>query len=108
MFVSRHIEEFWKAKELIGSGRSIRATARTLGLAYSTVQRWHCLVAPPGPLTRVEYRAWRPPDAGTYAYLLGLYLGDGTIGSTSPRRAQLSITLDTRYPTIIAAAREAI
>src|SRR3954451_14283493 len=54
---------------------------------------------------RVEMR--RPADNLTYAYLLGLYLGDGCI--TAPRRSlQLVIACDARYPGLIEAAAEAV
>jgi hypothetical protein len=44
----------------------------------------------------------------SYAYLLGLYLGDGCI-SQHPRGVhRLRITLDLRYPMIISACREAM
>jgi len=43
----------------------------------------------------------------TYAYLLGLYLGDGCI-SKDPRKCKLRIVLDVRYPGIIDEASRAI
>lgn len=46
-------------------------------------------------------------DRPTYAYLLGLYLGDGCI-SHGPRAQRLRITLDHRYPGILAEAAAAI
>jgi hypothetical protein len=51
---------------------------------------------------------WEPSDLAGYCYLLGLYLGDGCIGKTSPGSTQLVLTLDDRYPGIIAAAETAI
>ncbi len=43
----------------------------------------------------------------TYVYLLGLYLGDGNL-AYSGRSYQLRLTLDARYPGIIAAAASAV
>jgi hypothetical protein len=43
---------------------------------------------------------WKPPDPWSYAYLLGLYLGDGCVVS-HPRTIRLVITLDGIYPEII-------
>ena len=43
----------------------------------------------------------------TYSYLLGLYLGDGCLSSTR-NTYKIRITLDTRYPNIIAACAQAI
>ena len=45
--------------------------------------------------------------AHAYAYLLGLYLGDGCI-SRQRRTCRLRITLDNKYPLIIDRCREAI
>jgi hypothetical protein len=44
--------------------------------------------------------AWRPPDAWSYSYLLGMYLGDGCI-SASHRTFQLVVACDAAYPAII-------
>ena len=41
------------------------------------------------------------PDPWSYSYLLGLYLGDGHV-ATMARTANLRITLDDRYPEMIA------
>ncbi len=48
--------------------------------------------------------SWRPPDAWSYVYLLGFYLGDGWI---SPK-GQLVIVCDTNYPEIIEECRGAM
>lgn len=45
--------------------------------------------------------------ARPYAYLLGMYLGDGYI-SRSPRAWRLRVTCDTKYPDIITECRKAI
>jgi hypothetical protein len=49
------------------------------------------------------------PDPATYCYLLGLYLGDGTI-SPHPRGGSwyLRLFLDRTYPAIVAEARAAM
>jgi RNase P subunit RPR2 len=44
--------------------------------------------------------SWRPYDPWSYAYLLGLYLGDGHV-AVLPRTCNFRITLDARYPGII-------
>ena len=43
-----------------------------------------------------------------YAYLLGLYLGDGNIWRTGRASWRLCLTLDARYPKVIAEARVAV
>jgi len=49
----------------------------------------------------------RPLDRRAYAYLLGLYLGDGHIIS-KPKQHHLSITMDDSYPGLIDAAEFAM
>jgi hypothetical protein len=43
---------------------------------------------------------WTVPDPWSYAYLLGMYLGDGWVGPPS-RPNRLCFTLDTAYPEIV-------
>ena len=51
---------------------------------------------------------WRPPSPAPYCYLLGLYLGDGCIGTSASHSPQLTLTLDAQYSKIIDAAAEAM
>jgi hypothetical protein len=44
--------------------------------------------------------SWTVPDPWSYAYLLGMYLGDGWVGRSS-RSTRLIVSLDARYPEII-------
>jgi hypothetical protein len=73
--------------------------------------------APLPPILDIECRS-SPPDislcmdprdvGGAYAYLLGLYLGDGML-TAAPRRVwRLRIVLDQRYPLIIERCQWAI
>jgi hypothetical protein len=48
-----------------------------------------------------------PHDGGSYAYLLGLYLGDGHL-ATTPRLPQLGITCSSDWPGLIEACGEAM
>jgi hypothetical protein len=50
---------------------------------------------------------WSPPEDRSYAYLLGLYLGDGSV-APHLRSARLVITLDGLYPGIIVEAVAAV
>jgi hypothetical protein len=77
------------------------------GVSRTTVNRWrrggfptrrHS--APPDP-------HWRPRATGPYAYLLGLYLGDGCL-STHRGQAELHLCLDAAYPRLIDEAEAAI
>lgn len=51
--------------------------------------------------------SWAPPHPESYAYLLGLYLGDGCVVRHA-RTTRLVIMLDGAYPRIVAAAADAI
>jgi hypothetical protein len=51
--------------------------------------------------------SWRPPDPESYAYLLGLYLGDGCVVRHA-RTTRLVIMLDGAYPRIVDWAADAI
>jgi hypothetical protein len=52
-------------------------------------------------------QAWRPSNASSYAYLLGIYLGDGCL-TEYPRTFALDIVLDGQYPAIVAECVRAI
>jgi hypothetical protein len=51
--------------------------------------------------------SWSPPDPPSYAYLLGLYLGDGCVVRHA-RTTRLVIMLDGAYPEIVEAAAAAM
>jgi hypothetical protein len=44
---------------------------------------------------------WRPAEADIYAYLLGMYLGDGHVTVARPGKVFLRISLDGIYPGIV-------
>jgi hypothetical protein len=57
---------------------------------------------------RPSFRPIHELPRSSYAYLLGLYLGDGWIVKMARGSFSLRISLDRRYPGIIAAAMEAV
>jgi hypothetical protein len=104
---------------LIEAGRSDREVARATGIPYETIRAWRS--------GRLPERARRvlagvPECDGCggaahdlealprddYAYLLGMYLGDGCLAQTRKGACSLRISLDVVYPGIIRSAREAI
>lgn len=90
-----------QAGALIAAWHSDSQIARILNLNRSTVWRWRRRGFP----TRVAFDSlaaagWRPPDARSYAFLLGLYLGDGCVVNL-PRTDLLVISLDGLYPDLI-------
>jgi Homeodomain-like domain-containing protein len=117
--VWRSGSEIAAAVRLSDAGHSDREVARATGIPHETVRAWRS--------GRVPQRARRvlaglaecdgcggpehdlsalPREA--YAYLLGMYLGDGCVARTPKGGCSLRISLDATYPGIIASAREAV
>ena len=111
----RSVEEVRKVLSLVDEGLKDSEIRRQTGIPRGTIRAWRL-----GRNTRRDWRASQIqpkescPACGhpshrfndlpreSYAYLLGLYLGDGCI-STHPRGVfRLRITLDSKYPGIIA------
>jgi hypothetical protein len=91
---------------LHSQGLSSYAISRKTGIARSTLLHW--LDEPARALARARSREVYPARApDVYAYLLGLYLGDGWI-RRYPRTWQLVLTLDSRYEGIVRDARRAV
>lgn len=95
-----------EVKRLLAEGHSGRHIAREVGVTRQTVSRWknHGFPDRPDP---DRFVGWRPPDGSAYSYLLGLYLGDGTVTNHGGHFG-LSITLDDCYPGVIASAERAM
>jgi hypothetical protein len=90
---------------LLEEGRSPRDVAFATGVPLNTVLRWRRGATRSFGVVRLN--PWRPPDAERFSYLTGLYLGDGCLARHA-RTWALVITLDSRYPAIIAEAVAAI
>jgi hypothetical protein len=109
MFVPRsNARQQREARRLMSQGLTDWEVAHTVGLGRSTICRWRndgfpTLAAGSAPLPA----DWRPPDAASYAYLLGVYLGDGCV-IEYPRTFSLAIVLDRLYPGIIDECEKAI
>jgi hypothetical protein len=86
------------ALELRSIGMSVAWIARELGIPRRTLGEWFA-----GNVPRRRTTPPTPIPPADYAYLLGLYLGDGHIS-----RHCLRISCDAAYPGIIAAAQAAI
>ena len=92
---------------LLGGGPTDREIADAAGLTRGTVNRWKNHGFPARrAIERVRW--WRPEDPPLYAYLLGLYLGDGSISHHGGNCFGLRITLDDRWSGIVAECRAAM
>jgi hypothetical protein len=90
-------------------------TAQICGVAIKTVRRWRRLYQRRGvvrggatPMPPCVICDEGPLDAGAYAYLLGLYLGDGHIVLNRRGLYLLSIYQDNRYCGLIDEFRQVI
>ena len=87
---------------LMAQGLDVTTVAQLIGVPRSTVSNWRRGRA-------VEYHRrlamansrWRPLDTAQYAYLLGVYLGDGCLRIGRPGAATLAVALDSAYPAIV-------
>jgi hypothetical protein len=111
----RSIEEKILVGSLLDEGLNDCEISRRTGIPRATVRDWRRK-----PARKIARRPIGCPACGhaehdpealpaaDYAYLLGLYLGDGCI---SPHRRgvfHLRVTLDVRYPLIIEECRQAV
>jgi hypothetical protein len=102
----RHVQE------LLARGLNDCAISRLTGVPRTTILDWRL------GHTRTEQRRNQaspcpicdaiPLDEWAYAYLLGLYLGDGCLSAGARGVYRLRIALDQRYPAIIAECAEAM
>jgi hypothetical protein len=99
--------EMRRAREMLSWGCAAQDVAREIGVPLSTVIRWRAgkTQAFGGP---VHLLPWRPPHSKTYAYLLGVYLGDGHVTIRPAGRCWLRVFLDRKYPDIVDEVRVAI
>lgn len=115
--MTRPLHEYEEAMRWVAWGLNDSQVARMTGVPRRTIRNWRSDlgIGPPGRRRAKQRFSDCPRCDGVplsevpYAYLLGLYLGDGCI-SRMPHKAvfKLRITLDTKYPMIIQECRNAI
>ncbi len=98
--MTRPRAEYEEALRWVAMGLNDCQIERLTGVPHQTVQRWRMgrRGAPPSDCPICHGRAL-PEER--YAYLLGLYLGDGTIVGVHRGVYRLEVCLDARYPEII-------
>ncbi|MEU9152977.1 helix-turn-helix domain-containing protein [Streptomyces sp. NPDC048417] len=96
-----------RALALVAQGRSLNSVSRETGISRAAIRSWQSRIE---PLPRMASADPGPPaDERAYAYLLGLYLGDGCI-SPHPRGTgyYLRIACADAWPGLIELCRDAI
>jgi hypothetical protein len=93
----RSREEYEHVLRLVAGGTSDCEIARRTGIPRETVRHWR---TKPRRRERPGFNAAAVPG-DEYAYLLGLYLGDGCLSRLPRDVYALRITLDERYVSII-------
>jgi hypothetical protein len=96
-----------RALALVAQGRSLNAVSKETGISRAAIRSWQDRLE---PVPRMAPPLPDPPsDRVAYAYLLGLYLGDGCI-SAHPRGTghYLRIACGDTWPGLIAACEAAI
>jgi hypothetical protein len=91
---------------MLGSGAPRRHVSRSTGISCTTLRRWRLGRTPRQDdlhPERMQEEAWP-----AYAYLLGLYLGDGHLARMRRGVFRLDLTLDAAYPGIIREAARAV
>ena len=114
MFVAHPLRTVHRALELADRGLSATDVARALRIPRSTARDWLAGLLPTAlrDEARCPVCGERPHAFGElgerYAYLLGMYLGDGNL-AVHPRGVhKLRVALDVKYPGIISETRAAI
>jgi hypothetical protein len=107
--------EYAEALDLLAGGLNDRQVARATGIPRSTIRDWRARprderrVAsfPVCPSCGIAHHDLARLPRASYAYLLGMYLGDGTI-DRYPRTWRLRISLDCAWPGIARECRESM
>ncbi|MFI9309130.1 transcriptional regulator [Streptomyces triculaminicus] len=106
------IETRQRALALVGQGHSLNAVSKQTGISRYAIRSWQTRVE---PLLRIGSTCLRcdpdpqpPDDPCAYAYLLGLYLGDGCISKQPSGTYALRIACADAWPGLITACREAM
>jgi hypothetical protein len=101
-------EQVDEAIRLLTKGQTPTEVANVLRIPRSTVRDWSCGRSLRIPRDGVCENHLSNLDPPAYAYLLGMYLGDGCISQHDRGVLRLRITLDAQYPCIIGECAAAV
>lgn len=103
---NRSQAEYDEAMRLIAWGMNNCEISRLTGIPHGTIRYWRTegrkgYKGGPGAPTPCPICDGRELDHRSYAYLLGLYLGDGCLVHTHRGVYRMSVACDPKYPNII-------
>ncbi|MFJ9408696.1 transcriptional regulator [Streptomyces sp. NPDC101393] len=97
---------------LVAQGHSLNSVSMQTGISRYAIRSWQTRIQPVSRTThcvRCEPTPRPPEDATAYAYLLGLYLGDGCLSKQPRQRGYaLRIACADAWPGLIGVCRDAI
>ncbi|MFE5299139.1 helix-turn-helix domain-containing protein [Streptomyces sp. NPDC056632] len=104
-----------QALALVAQGQSLNSVSKRTGISRSALRDWQRRLEPHPrlngqslPCPRCRPVPGAPENTAAYAYLLGLYLGDGCISDHPRGGHHLRIACTDAWPGLIQACREAI
>ncbi|MFC7261667.1 transcriptional regulator [Streptomyces lutosisoli] len=101
-----------RALALVAQGRSLNSASKETGVSRAAIRSWQTRIEPRGrsglPCPRCQDIPSPPEDQAAYAYLLGLYLGDGCINAHRRGVYFIRIVLDNAWPGLIDACEAAM
>jgi Helix-turn-helix domain len=109
----RQTDEYMRVIQLAREGFNASEIARVANLSRSTIRDWvkgkggHEITVKLPRCPRCGAVQHTSTDVPSYAYVLGMYLGDGDIGRVM-RTWRLRISLDVKWPGVIRECREAL
>ncbi|WP_427923098.1 transcriptional regulator [Streptomyces sp. cg40] len=101
-----------RALALLEQGRSLNSVSKETGISRAAIRAWLTRIEPlqraGKPCPRCQGAPSPPENPEAYAYLLGLYLGDGCINAHRRSVYFIRIVCDNAWPGIIDACEAAI
>jgi hypothetical protein len=102
-----------RALTLVAQGRSLNSVSKETGVSRAAIRSWQIRIEPldwnrAQPCPRCCDAPQGPSDSVAYAYLLGLYLGDGCISRLRSGAYFLRIACADAWPGLIDACAEAM
>ncbi|WP_328919075.1 transcriptional regulator [Streptomyces jietaisiensis] len=101
-----------RALALVEQGHSLTSVSKWTGVSRAAIRSWRTRLEPKArsgmPCPRCQDVPRRPDNPAAYAYLLGLYLGDGCINAHRKGVHVLRVVLDNAWPGIIDACESAM